>query len=160
MFFRQRIVFLCPLHHSPGPGPGVRRRRLHLQCDQVPSLSKDRESVTQGIYRDCWWYLPVTDQWLSGPRMLRERYEAVAVSLPGPSNGGQHPGGQVWMTGGRKGSNILQKNEVLQYPATFSNIGTSPGYALRRWQWSNEKAKQSEVIFIFETALIYFFSSY
>ena len=64
------------------------------------------------------------------------------------------------MTGGRKGSNILQKNEVLQYPATFSNIGTSPGYALRRWQWSNEKAKQSEVIFIFETALIYFFSSY
>ena len=145
MFFRQRIVFLCPLHHSRGPGPGVWRRRLHLQCDQVPSLSKDRESVTQGIYRDCWWYLPVTDQWLSGPRMLRERYEAVAVSLPGPSNGGQHPGGQVWMTGGRKGSNILQKNEVLQYPAIYENTGTSPGFELKRWQWSNEKAKHTEV---------------
>ena len=77
------------------------------------------------------------------------RYEAVAVSLPGPTNGGQHPGGQVWMTGGREGSNILMKNEVLQYPAIFSNIGASPGYELKRWQWSNEKAKQSEVILYF-----------
>ena len=98
------------------------------------------------IFRDCWWYLPVTDEWLSAPRMLKGRFEAVAVSLPGPSNGGQHPGGQVWMTGGREGSNILQKNEVLQYPALYTNTGTSPGFELKRWQWSNEKAKHTEVV--------------
>ena len=98
------------------------------------------------VCRDCWWYLPVTDEWLSAPRMLKGRFEAVAVSLPGPSNGGQHPGGQVWMTGGREGSNILQKNEVLQYPALYSNTGTSPGFELKRWQWSNEKAKHTEVV--------------
>ena len=102
--------------------------------------------MTLDICRDCWWHLPVTDQWLSGPRMMMGRYEAVAISLPGPSNGGQHPGGQVWMTGGREGSNILQKNEVLQYPALYTNTGTSPGFELKRWQWANEKAKQSEVI--------------
>ena len=50
------------------------------------------------------------------------------------------------MTGGREGSNILRKNEVLQYPATFTDTGTSQGYELKRWQWSNEKAKHTEVI--------------
>ena len=49
------------------------------------------------------------------------------------------------MTGGREGSNILQKNEVLQYPAIYENTGTSPGFELKRWQWSNEKAKHTEV---------------
>ena len=44
---------------------------------------------------NCWWYSPVTDQWFSAPRMLEGRYEAVAVSLPGPSNGAGHLGGQV-----------------------------------------------------------------
>ena len=106
--------------------------------------------MTLDICRDCWWHLPVTDQWLSGPRMMMGRYEAVAISLPGPSNGGQHPGGQVWMTGGREGSNILQKNEVLQYPALYTNTGTSPGFELKRWQWANEKAKQSEVILFYQ----------
>ena len=50
------------------------------------------------------------------------------------------------MTGGREGSNILQKNEVLQYPALYTNTGTSPGFELKRWQWSNEKAKHTEVV--------------
>ena len=82
--------------------------------------------------------------------MLKGRFEAVAVSLPGPSAGSaggtlQHPGGQVWMTGGREGSNILQNNEVLQYPAVYSNTGTTPGYTLKKWLWSNEKAKATEV---------------
>ena len=49
------------------------------------------------------------------------------------------------MTGGREGSNILQNNEVLQYPAVYSNTGTTPGYTLKKWLWSNEKAKATEV---------------
>ena len=50
------------------------------------------------------------------------------------------------MTGGREGSNILQKNEVLHYPSIYSDLSiTQPGYTLKRWQWANEKAKQSEV---------------
>ena len=53
---------------------------------------------------------------------------------------------ECWMTGGREGSNILQKNEVLQYPALYTNTGTSPGFELKRWQWSNEKAKHTEVV--------------
>ena len=100
------------------------------------------------VCRDCWWYLPVTDEWLSAPRMLKGRFEAVAVSLPGPSNGGQHPGGQVWMTGGREGSDILQKNEVLQYPAIYTDTGVTPGFTNTRWGWSNEKSKQTDVSMI------------
>ena len=62
------------------------------------------------ITRQCWWYFPGTNRWKKGPRMLREKYGAVAVDLSGPSAGGKHPGGQVWMTGGRDGSTILQVN--------------------------------------------------
>ena len=65
------------------------------------------------ITRDCWWYFPATDKWKKGPRMLTPKYEAVAVDLSGPSSGGKHPGGQVWMTGGRDGSNILQVRFAL-----------------------------------------------
>ena len=97
------------------------------------------------VTRECYWYSHVTDQWFGGPKMLRHRYEAVAVSLPGPSAGGNHPGGQVWMTGGREGSNILQTNEVLQYPAIYTDTGVTPGYTLKRWGWSNEKAKATEI---------------
>ena len=35
MFPRKRIFFLRPLHNIPSPSPGLRWRRLHLQCDQV-----------------------------------------------------------------------------------------------------------------------------
>ena len=101
------------------------------------------------ITRDCWWYSPAADEYYTAPRMLRGRYGAVAVSLPGPSNPGNpssgHAGGQVWMTGGREGSDILKKNEVLQYPAIYTDTGVSPGYTLTRWGWSNEKAKQTDV---------------
>ena len=49
------------------------------------------------------------------------------------------------MTGGRDGSTILKKNEVLQFPAIFTDTGFTPGYSLKGWEWSNEKAKRSEV---------------
>ena len=70
-------------------------------------------SRVYNITRDCWWYFPATDKWKKGPRMLTPKYEAVAVDLSGPSSGGKHPGGQVWMTGGRDGSTILQVSSAL-----------------------------------------------
>jgi len=98
------------------------------------------------VTNQCWWYNTVQDSWRRGPRMLEGRFEAVAVSLPGPSNNGGHHGGQVWITGGREGSNILQNNEVLQYPGIFSDVSiTDPGYTLKRWQWANEKAKHTDI---------------
>ena len=68
------------------------------------------------------------------------------------------------MTGGREGSNILASNEVkwvhniikynverpawlqvLQYPSLFATTGTGLGFTLKRWQWANEKAKNTDV---------------
>ena len=66
------------------------------------------------ISRQCWWYFPASDNWKKGPMMSRAKYGAVAVDLSGPSAGGNHPGGQVWMTGGRDGSTILQ---VIRAPS-------------------------------------------
>ena len=68
--------------------------------------------VCGGAGRSCWWYFPQTDSWKKGPTMSQARYGAVAVELSGPSAGGNHPGGQVWMTGGRDGSTILQVNRA------------------------------------------------
>ena len=53
---------------------------------------------------------PGTDSWKAGPRLARPKYGAVAVDLGGPSAGGNHPGGQVWLTGGRDGATVLQVN--------------------------------------------------
>ena len=41
-FFRKRIFFLRPLHNILCPSPGLRWRRLHLQCDQVPARARVR----------------------------------------------------------------------------------------------------------------------
>ena len=34
---------------------------------------------------------------------------------------------------------------MLQFPAIFTDTGFTPGYSLKGWEWSNEKAKRSEV---------------
>ena len=39
-----------------------------------------------------------------------------------------------------------QKNEVLQFPSIYSDTGFTPGFSLKGWEWSNEKAKRSEVV--------------
>ena len=81
------------------------------------------------------WWIPGTDTWLVGPKMLHSRYQATAVALPVK--------GQLWMMGGRSGSKILQENEVLQYPATFTEAKRN--YVLKRWDWANTKMKNSDV---------------
>ena len=81
------------------------------------------------------WWLPGTDSWLDGPRMLHPRYQASAVVRPNT--------GQLWMLGGRAGSRILQENEVLQYPGIFT--GAKRNYVEARWEWANPKMKNSDV---------------
>jgi len=83
----------------------------------------------------CRWWIPGTDSWLEGPKMLYPRYQATAVVRPVE--------GQLWMLGGRAGSRILQDNEVLQYPATFS--AAKRNYVEKRWEWANSKMKNSDV---------------
>ena len=85
------------------------------------------------VSRQCWWYSIPHDTWYSAPPMWKPRYGAVAVELSGPSSNSKfltilqsnnltnlqsanltynltdkHPGGQIWMTGGRDGSTILK----------------------------------------------------
>ena len=35
--------------------------------------------------------------------------------------------------------------QVLQYPSLFATTGTGLGFTLKRWQWANEKAKNTDV---------------
>lgn len=67
--------------------------------------------------------------------MYRPRYQSATVSFPGE--------GQVWMLGGRDGSNILQDSEVLQYPADWNK--PSKTFVLKRWEWAHKKMKAIEV---------------
>ena len=39
----------------------------------------------------------------------------------------------------------MQSNEVLQFPALYTDTGFTPGYSLKGWEWSNRKAKRTEV---------------
>eukprot|EP00092_Neocalanus_flemingeri_P033170 GFUD01036072.1.p1 GENE.GFUD01036072.1~~GFUD01036072.1.p1 ORF type:complete len:565 (-),score=103.40 GFUD01036072.1:48-1742(-) len=87
------------------------------------------------IQSKCRWWIPGTDTWLDGPKMLHPRYQATVAAKPAS--------GQLWMMGGRDGSKILQENEVLQYPASFTE--TKKNFVLKRWEWANSKMKNSDV---------------
>jgi len=93
------------------------------------------------IQNMCRWWIPGTDTWLEGPKMLYPRYQATAIARP--------LSGQLWMMGGKDGSKILQENEVLQYPAIFEEA--KKNFKLKRWEWANSKMKNSEV---WETGVI------
>ena len=78
--------------------------------------------------------------------MLHARYGAATINLSKKRHAQDgtavHPGGQLWMTGGREGSTVLKDNEVLQFPATFE---TSNGFDQKRWEWAHKKMRNKEV---------------
>ena len=59
--------------------------------------------------------------------MLFPRYRAASIKKKD----------LVWMLGGRDGSNILQDNEVLLYPASWEGSD----YDVRKWEWAHKKMK-------------------